>query len=214
MIFFFGADEVEEESEVDEDEVRRRIGSVKYPLESAYIGSLDPMIDRWCPTEAPVGEVGRVSKMEEDGLTEYESDEDTEDERDRRGDQEEFHVCHDRRLQKLRSVLDDQECEEELKIVASTVDEIRETEIIGEGDRDEHDDVPSDQIVEYIELGESLLLIELVGERERKDDQEDLLKIVDPRYPELVPEEYGDDHAPREEAYKDAEDAIEHGTSE
>ena len=80
VVFFFRADMVNEESEVDEDEVGCRIRSVKYSLESAHIRLVDPVINRRRSSEAPVVEIRRVTEVDEDGLSENESNKKPEDE--------------------------------------------------------------------------------------------------------------------------------------
>lgn len=72
MVCFFGSEIVDEESQIDDDEIGCRVGSIKYSLESFDSGTIYAVIDRRSSSEAPVTEISGESEVEEDGFMEYE----------------------------------------------------------------------------------------------------------------------------------------------
>lgn len=111
MIFFFGTEIVYEKSYVDEDKIGSWIRPVEYPLESPHICPVYPMIDWRRSTEAPVGEVRRKSKMEEECFFENKSYQYPKNERPRRGDEEQSNIFGYWGTQELTPVFGDEECD-------------------------------------------------------------------------------------------------------
>lgn len=147
MIFFFGTEIVYKESDVDEDEIGSRIRSIKYPLESSHICPIYPMIDRRRSAKTPVGEIRRKSEVEKESFFEYEANKNPCYKCPRRGDEEEPNIFGYRGRQELAPVLGDEECDQELEIIPSTIDEMSERESVEESNEDEDEDIPNNQII-------------------------------------------------------------------
>lgn len=210
MVFFFGTEIVHEESDVDEDKIRSRIRPVEYPLKSTHIGPIYPMVDRRRSTETPVGEIRRKSKMEEECFFEYKTDQYPENERPRRGDEEESNVFGHRSRQELAPMFGDEECDQELEIIPTTIDEVPERKSIEERNKDENENISDNQRVQDIHLRPFFFLEVFIYNNPPKCNEEDFLEIRNSRYPELRSEEHAHKDAPWEKDNKQTENTVKH----
>lgn len=73
MICLLSAKEMKEKSDIDEDEVCRRIRSVKNPLKSFHICSVYTMVYWGSSPKTPIRKIRRKTEMEKDRFMEYET---------------------------------------------------------------------------------------------------------------------------------------------
>ncbi len=123
MMGFLGSKIVHQKSDIDDDKIGSRIRSVKNPLESFDSSSIDSMVDGRCSPETPVREIGRKSKMQENGFMEDETHQNPSSKSHTCGEEKYLQVLCHCSPQESASVFCDEECDEEFEIVPSTIHE-------------------------------------------------------------------------------------------
>lgn len=210
MVLFLGSEIVEKESRVDEEEIRRRVRSVKYSLKPFDPRSIDAVIDRRSSAETPIAEISGESKINENGFMEDETHEQSRKYGETRREKKYLEVPRNTSYEERTSVFRNEKRDEKFEIVAPTIDERCESESIHERDDDEVSDVRYDQIIEDVEFRKCFFLEIIPREQSDKEGEKNLFEETHSGNPELAPEKYGSEHTPREKDEEDAEDTVEH----
>lgn len=211
MVCFFGSEIVSEKSQVDDDKIGSRVRSVEYSLKSSYAGSVYPVVNRRCSSEAPVREIWRESEVEEDGFVEYEPYENPYSECRACRDKEYFYILRDTSYEETASVFCHEKSDEKFEIIPSAVNERCKSESINQSNYHKISDVRTDQIIEDIELRKYFPFPEIEYEYDNKRPEEYLFEEIYPWNGEFTSEKYTCKYTPRKEDEKYAENTIEHG---
>ena len=210
MMGFLGSKIVHQKSDIDDDKIGSWIRSVKNPLESFDSSSIDSMVDGRRSPETPVRKIGRKSKMQENGFMEYKTHQNPSSKSHTCREEKYLQVLCHRSFQERTSVFCDEKCDEEFKVVPSTIYERGESESIYQRDNNQVSNIRTDQIIEDIELGEYFLLPKIPYKKRKKGDEKYFLEETNSRNPEFIPKKNRSKNAPRKKNEKNAENTVKH----
>lgn len=210
MMGFLRSKIVHQKSNIDDDKIGGWIRSVKNPLESFDTSSIDSMVDRRCSSKTPVREIGRKSKMQENGFMEDETHQNPSCECYTCREEKYPQILCDSSPEEGTSVFCDEKCDQEFEIIPSTIYKRRKSKSIYQRYDKQVPDIRPNQIIEYIKLEEYFLLPKIPYKKSEKCDEKYLLEEINSRNPKFTPEKNCPQNTPRKDDNKDAENTVEH----
>lgn len=199
---------MEEDPGIEDEEESCLIRSIEDSLEPPDIRSGNPVVDRHRAIHIPHTHIRRESEVDKECLSDDEPDEEADHNRSGGAQEENPEIFRHLGPGKEAPMPDDEECQEELEIIPSSVDIRPESDVLKKTDEHQIGDIRSDHHIQQIEFRHGPLFEQSINRHAGKDKQKTFLVDRNTLDSDLMLEEYTQQYMEWQEYEKPFEDSV------